>query len=94
MQDVARSPRLVWVVVQLGALLMTVQRLDRRVDVEHPGPLQLASHAAHQTGTQPGRTGRRIDGLECAVYRVFADHPGNAKRLRGHRVAAHSVMGA
>ena len=89
-QHVARTPRLVRVVAHLGAFLVTVQRLDRGVHVQHPRPIQRIAHAAHQRITHPRFAGRAVHRLEPTAHRVFADHALKAQRLRSHRVAANA----
>jgi hypothetical protein len=86
-QHVARPPRLVRVVAPLRTLLIAVQRLDRCVQVQHPGPIQRIAHAVHQRLAHPalGRFG--LDRLQCAARRGFADQPRQAQCPRRHRVA-------
>ena len=74
-QHVAGAPRLVWVVAHLGTLLVAVQWLDRRVEVQHPWAIQRVAHAVHQRLAHPRLGGRGLHRLERATHRVFADQP-------------------
>jgi hypothetical protein len=89
-QHVAGPARLVRVVADLGAFLAAVQRLDRGVQVQHPGPVQGIAHAGHQRAAHPRLAGLGHHRLQGAAHRVLADHAAQAQRLGRHRVASHA----
>jgi hypothetical protein len=84
----ARTPRLLRIVAQGGPFLMTVKRLDRRIDVENPGLGEERLHAILKVLTQPGGAFRLVDRLEGAPDRVLADDLLHPQELRRHSVAA------
>jgi len=87
-QHVAGAHRLGRVVADLGTFLAPVQRLDARVDVQHPGPIQRFAHRMHQRRAQPRAAGRIIDALQRPAQRVLAHDTPHAQHLRGHRIAS------
>jgi hypothetical protein len=87
-QGVAGAPRLVRVVANLGAVLVHVQGLDGGVHVQYSGTVQRMGHAALQGLVHPRLRRLRLDSLECAAHRVFADDFVQTQRLRGQRVNA------
>ena len=84
----ARTPGLLGIVAQDRSFLMTVERLDRRIDVENPGLGEQRLHAKGKMAAQPARAFRLVDRFEGAPDRIFADDPFHAEQLRQHRVAA------
>ena len=84
----ARTPRLLGIVAQHRPFLMTVERLDRRIDVENPGLGQQRFHAKREMAPQPGRAFRLVDRLEGPPDRVLADNLLHPQKLRQHGVAA------
>ena len=84
----ARTPRLLGIVPQDRPFLMTVKRLDRRIDVENSGLGDERLHAILKVLTQPDGPSRLVDRLEGATDRVLADNLLHPKELRQHGVAA------
>jgi hypothetical protein len=84
----ARTPRLLGIVAQDRPFLMTVKRLDRRIDVENPRLGQQRLHAILKVSAQPDGPSRLVDRLEGATDRVLADDLPHPQKFRQHAVAA------
>lgn len=84
----ARTPRLLGIVAEDRPFLMTVKRLDRRIDVENPRLGQQRLHAILKVSAQPDGPSGLVDRLEGATDRVLADDLPHPQKFRQHGVAA------
>jgi hypothetical protein len=84
----ARTSRLLGIVAKDRSFLMTVKRLDRRIDVEDPRFGKQRLHAKPQVTPQPDGPFRLVDCLEGPPDRVLADDLLHPQELRQHAVAA------
>jgi hypothetical protein len=84
----ARTPRLLGIVAQDRPFLMTIERLDRRIDIEDPRLGQQRLDAKPKMTTQPSRAFGFVDRLEGAPDRILADDLLHPQKIRQHSVAA------
>ena len=88
---VAGPAGLLGVVSQLGSFLMTVDRLDRAVDVEHVGLRQERFPDAALLLREPGVPCLRLPSFERAPHAVLGDHLRHAQHFRPDAVVAQGV---
>jgi len=84
----ARPSGLLRIVAENRPLLMAVERLDRRIDIEDPRLGEQRLHAKGQMTAQPGRAFPFVDHLERPPDRVLAHDLRHAEQLRQHPVPA------
>ena len=84
-------PRLARVIPPFGPLLMSIQRLHRRVDVENPGLFQQRVIAVVQMPAQPTVAGLLGGFAKGPPYGILADHLAHPQKLRVHPIAANRV---
>src|SRR5262245_39233723 len=86
MIDVARPARLLRIVAELSSLLMSVERLDRRVGIEHPVFAEQRRRAVVEMAAQPCNTLRLRYRLEATAYGVLTHDTRQADELGQHAV--------
>jgi hypothetical protein len=86
--NMRRAAALGRVVTDLGSLRMTVERLDRRIDIQDPRLAQQRPHAILQLLAQPADPGRLVDLAQRPPYRVRADHLFHSQQRRVDRFGA------
>jgi hypothetical protein len=83
----ARTSGLLGVVAQDRSLLMAIERLDRRIDVEDPRLGQKRLRTKCEMPAQPHRAFRLVDRLEGPADRVLADNLLHPQELRQRSAA-------
>ena len=84
--DVARAARLLRIVAELSSLLVAVERLDRRVRIEHPVFAEQRSSAVVEMAAQPSDTLRPRYRFEPTAYGVLTHYAPQAQQLGQHAV--------
>ena len=85
---VRRPARLVRIVADHRALLPSVERLDRGIDIEDPRLTQERPEGVVEMPLQPVHPGRLVDPRQRPAHRILAHHPTHPQQRRVHRVAA------
>src|SRR5262245_4006632 len=84
--DVARAARLLRIIAELSSLLVSVERLDRRVGIEHPVFAQQRRSAVVKMAAQPWDPFRFRYRLEATPHCVVAHDTRQAEEFGQHAV--------
>ncbi len=87
---VARSAWFVGVVAKLGPVLMTEERLDRHIQIQHPGVAQGRQPGLGQSLDLPACAGLRIGSGKGPSHAVLAAHLAHPRPDRIDRVGAQT----
>ena len=88
----ARTPRLTRIIALLRPILVTVNGLNRRINIQHPRLTQKRPVARPQLAAQPTPRSLPIHRREEAPRTVFAHHFRHPQKRRVDRVKAHGTQ--